>query len=89
MKSPLAIAVAVAVPLVMVGLFYVWARVTTIRLGYELSSANEESKVLEEHNQSLRMERSALESPARLIRLGEELGLGPPRASQIVEEIPR
>jgi len=80
-QDPLVWALAIAAPLVAVGLFHAWTHVQTVRLGYELSDAVERREALEERNRALRMERSTLRAPERLERLGEELRLRPPHAS--------
>ncbi|MEM1022364.1 MAG: cell division protein FtsL [Myxococcota bacterium] len=77
-QDPLIWALAIAAPLVAVGLFHAWTHVQTLRLGYELSDAVEKREVLEEQNRALRMERSTLRAPERLERLGREMKLAPP-----------
>ncbi len=78
-QDPLVWALAIAAPLVAVGLFHAWTHVQTVRLGYELSDAVERREALEEQNRALRMERSTLRAPERLQRLGEKMKLRPPR----------
>lgn len=84
--GPLGTSVAVAIPVVLAALFYVWTQVTTVRLGYELSKAAKAHKNLLEENRGLRIEVAALKAPERLERLAKiHHGLAPPRSEQVIE----
>jgi cell division protein FtsL len=77
-------------PVVAAGLFYVWTRVATLRLGYELSKAGEAHQALIEQNRGLRIEAASLKAPDRLARLAhDKYRLEPPRASQVIKLEPR
>lgn len=78
-------AVVVVTPAVAAALFYVWAQVTTVRLGYALSEASDTHRVLIEENRGLRIEVAALRAPERLERLAaERYQLEPPRTEQVI-----
>ncbi len=70
-----------------VGLFffaYMQMRLTTVRMGYDISSANTERAKLVDKNNRLRLEQARLRAPERIERIAlEELGLIYPTARQI------
>jgi hypothetical protein len=83
--GPVLVAALLVAPVVAAGLFYVWTRVATLRLGYELSRAGAVHRTLIEHNRGLRIEAASLKAPDRLARLGrEKYRLEPPRPSQVL-----
>lgn len=83
--APVLTAVMLAAPVVVAGLFYVWTRVVTVRLGYQISEASEVHHRLLEENRGLRIESAALKAPARLEKLARErYGLAAPRPEQII-----
>lgn len=83
--APVLTALMLAVPVVLAGLFFVWTRVVTLRLGYQISQASEVHHRLLEENRGLRIESAALRAPARLEKLAaERFGLAPPRPEQII-----
>lgn len=84
-SGPLARAVLIAAPIVGAALFYVWAHLTTVLLGYRISEAAEQLQSLREQNRSLRLEAASLRSPDRLERIAVQFGLAPPVRSQVVE----
>ncbi len=66
-------------------LFYVWSRIQVIRLGYEISSALKEEKVLTETNKRLRLEIATLKSYARIEKFAAgELRMAKPKPKQVV-----
>jgi cell division protein FtsL len=84
--GPLGRALILAIPVVLAALFLVWTRVTTVRLGYELSKAVEVHERLLEENRGLRVEVATLEAPSRLKRLARsEYGLEKPKSEQVIE----
>jgi cell division protein FtsL len=84
--GPIGISVALALPMVMAALFYVWTSVTTVQLGYELSEAAKVHETLLEENRGLRVEVAALKAPDRLARLAKQNhGLAPPATEQVIE----
>ncbi len=84
--GPIGTSVAVALPVVMAALFYVWTNVTTVRLGYQLSEAAKTQRELSEENRGLRVEVAALKAPDRLQRLAKlQLGLAPPKTEQVIQ----
>ncbi len=63
---------------------YLQVRLTTVRMGYEISSVNTERSKLVDKNNRLRLEQARLRAPERIERIAlEELGLIYPTARQI------
>ncbi|MEL6183348.1 MAG: hypothetical protein AAFU79_01905 [Myxococcota bacterium] len=64
----------------------VWARVTTVRLGYELSRSESALRTLERKRADLERAVTTFRAPERLRQIGsEELGLVPPSAEAVDE----
>ena len=82
--GPMATALCLAAPVVAAALFFVWTRVTTIRLGYALSRATESHSRLLAERASLRLDVAALKSPKRLAKLAKNRGLAPPAPERIM-----
>lgn len=69
-----------------VTLFYVWSRLLTINLGYEISRAEIEQKNILKENRLLKIDAATLKSPDRIERIARtELGLVYPLQEQIIE----
>lgn len=63
---------------------YLQVRLMTVRMGYDISSANTERSKLVDKNNRLRLEQARLRAPERIERIAlKELGLGYPTARQI------
>lgn len=83
--GPVGIALLGVAPVTAAALFFVWTRITTVQLGYDLSEAAASHQRLLEENRALRLEVAALRATARLERLaGEVYGLRPPGPGQVV-----
>ncbi len=66
-------------------LFFLWSRLETVKLGYEISKENKKTVELLKENKSLRLQVVNLKSPERIERLARErIGLVYPREKQIV-----
>jgi cell division protein FtsL len=66
-------------------LFYVWSRIQVIQLGYEISNALKEERVLTETNKKLRLEIATLKSYVRIEKLAaEELRMAKPKPGQVI-----
>jgi cell division protein FtsL len=66
-------------------LFYVWSRIKVIQLGYEISNALKEERVLTEANKKLRLEIATLKSYTRIEKLAvEELRMAKPKPEQVI-----
>jgi cell division protein FtsL len=66
-------------------LFYVWSRIQVIQLGYDISNALKEEKVLIEANKKLRLEIATLKSYVRIEKFAtEELRMGKPKPEQVI-----
>lgn len=82
--GPMTVALCLFSPVVAASLFFVWTRVTTVRLGYALSrSAALQARLLAERD-SLRLEVAALKSPDRLAQLAAERGLTAPPSDRVI-----
>jgi cell division protein FtsL len=64
-------------------LTYTWFRVQHVRTGYEIGKLTAENSRLKEQRNILRVEIARLKSPARLVRIADELGLKRPEPTQI------
>jgi hypothetical protein len=87
--GPVGAAIGIVLPIVAAAIFYVWAEITTVRLGYLLAQAGDAHRVLLEENRGLRIEDAALKSPERLKRLAEEYKLEAPKPEQVVRLLPQ
>jgi cell division protein FtsL len=66
-------------------LFYVWSRIQVIQLGYEISNALKEERVLTEANKKLRLEIATLKSYTRIEKLAvEKLRMAKPKPEQVI-----
>jgi cell division protein FtsL len=66
-------------------LFYVWSRIQVIQLGYEISNALKEERVLAELNKRLRLEIATLKSYTRIEKFAvEELRMTKPKPDQVI-----
>jgi cell division protein FtsL len=66
-------------------LFYVWSRIKVIQLGYEISNALKEERVLTEANKKLRLEIATLKSYTRIEKLAvEKLRMAKPKPEQVI-----
>ncbi len=67
-----------------IALFVVWIRVQIVRVGYEISEANQEQRVLFQTHEWLKMRIASLRSPERIEPLARgKLGLMPPERQQV------
>jgi cell division protein FtsL len=66
-------------------LFYVWSRIQVIQLGYEISNAMKEERILTEANKKLRLEIATLKSYSRIEKLAlQELKMTKPKPEQVI-----
>jgi cell division protein FtsL len=85
MRGVLAKTMVIVGPLLAAALFYVWAEVTTVRMGYMMSQASDAHRTLLEENRGLRIEVAALRAPERLERLAiERYKLEAPKSEQVI-----
>lgn len=85
LRGVLGKSMVIVAPVVAAALFFVWAEITTMRLGYTLSQASDAHKSLLEVNRGLRIEVAALRAPERLERLAvERFHLEPPKTEQVI-----
>lgn len=85
MRGVLVKTMLIVAPVLAAALFYVWAEVTTVRMGYMMSQASDAHRVLLEENRGLRIEVAALRAPERLERLAiERYKLEPPKSEQVI-----
>ncbi len=68
-----------------VGILHVTSRVLVVDMGYRLSKAESEGRVLTRENDRLKLELATLKAPARLEKLArEQLGMAMPSGSAVV-----
>ncbi len=66
-------------------MIFVWQSFAFVRGGYELESARNDQKALQEWNRQLRVEHAALADPQRIDSLARhELGLAMPQPDQVI-----
>ena len=66
-------------------LFYVWSRIQVIQLGYEISNALKEERVLTEAGKRLRLEIATLKSYSRIEKVAVgELRMTKPKPDQVI-----
>ena len=82
-RVAVASALIVAALLLAIGLFHVSRRKHILHLGYQLSQARGDLRLLREENRRLRVELSVLTNPERIERLARSLGMIEPLAGQI------
>ncbi|MBI5892758.1 MAG: cell division protein FtsL [Deltaproteobacteria bacterium] len=71
--------------IVMVVLFYLWSRLLTVNIGYEISRAEKEGKELIRENEVLKLDIATLKSLARIEGMAKnELGLIYPSQKQVI-----
>lgn len=71
--------------IVMVVLFYLWSRLLTVNIGYEISRAEKEGKELIRENEMLKLDIATLKDPARIEGMAKnELGLIYPSQRQVI-----
>lgn len=78
-------AIMVITIIVLVVLFYLWSRLLTINLGYEISKAEKDRKELIRENEVLKLDIATFKSPLRIEGIANgELGLVYPNQKQVI-----
>lgn len=73
-----------------VGILHVTSRVMVVRVGYQLSQLEQESRVLAREHDRLKLELATLKNPMRLERAArEKLSMGPPSPGTIITLKPK
>lgn len=84
--GPIGFGLALALPVVLAGLFLVWTRVTTFQLGYRLDRAQRSHDTLMREQARLRFEVEVKSAPQRLVpQCGGQRGLRLPTAEQVID----
>jgi len=66
-------------------LFYTWARVQNVRIGYEINQASAQHQKLTTMQNNLKIETAHLKSPERISKIArEQLGLTMPSPKQVI-----
>jgi hypothetical protein len=65
-------------------LFRVWVHHDAVHMGYELSEEGRRRRDLRRMRQQLEIELAAERSPEQLARRARDLGLAPPKSSQVL-----
>ena len=64
--------------------FYSWQQHRMVEYGYRIESLKKEQLQLEETRGKLFLEQERLESPVRIIKIAEQLGLVTPKPTQVI-----
>lgn len=83
MKEMRSFAMAMGLLLCLV-LIYGWQHFSAIEYGYSIASQKQELRKLQESNYHLRLTEAQLNSPGRIDRLANQLGLAAPTPGQVV-----
>jgi cell division protein FtsL len=84
-RELLALALAALPPMVVL-FAAIWANIETVRLGYQLERLESQREVLVKRGRSLRAEKAAASSLARVEAIARErLELAPPRLAQVLQ----
>lgn len=67
-----------------VGLFYVWARMQIVQLGYEISTLESKNREWKDRKKELMVEMASLQSPKELEKKARKLGLIFPAMEKVV-----
>lgn len=66
------------------GMFYVWIAMESIKLGYDINRLNAVKAELEHKHKKLLIKKTALSSPSRIYKLAKEMGFIYPKEGEII-----
>lgn len=76
--------IVIAVILTILGLFYVWTTMETIKLGYDINRLTNKKLKLEHKQKTLLIKKTALESPSRIYAIAKKMGFIYPKEGEII-----
>ncbi len=66
------------------GMFYVWTTMESIKLGYDINKLNVVKSRLEHKHKELVIKKTALSSPSRIYRIAKKMGFVYPKEGEII-----
>ncbi|MDA8298764.1 MAG: cell division protein FtsL [Deltaproteobacteria bacterium] len=70
--------------LTILGIFYVWTAMESIKLGYDITKLNDIKSKLEHKNKKLLIKKTALSSPSRIYGIAKKMGFIYPKEGEII-----
>ena len=66
------------------GMFYVWTTMESIKLGYDINKLNTIKSGLEHKHKELLIKKTALSSPSRIYKIAKKMGFIYPKEGKII-----
>ena len=66
------------------GMFYVWTTMESIKLGYDINKLNTIKSGLEHKHKELLIKKTALSSPSRIYKITKKMGFIYPKEGKII-----
>ena len=76
--------IVLVIILTVLGMFYVWTTMESIKLGYEINRLNIAKSKLEHKQKKLLIKKTALSSPARIYGIAVKMGFVYPKEGKII-----
>lgn len=76
--------IVLVIILTILGIFYVWTTMESIRLGYDINRLNHIKSNLVHKNKELLIKKTALSSPSRIYSIAVKLGFIYPKEGEII-----
>ncbi len=70
--------------LTVLGIFYVWTTMESIKLGYDITKLNDVKSKLEHKRKELLIKKTALSSPSRIYGIAGKMGFIYPEEGEII-----
>ncbi len=66
------------------GMFYVWTTMESIKLGYDINKLNIIKSKIERKHKELLIKKAALSSPSRIYKIAKKMGFIYPKEGEII-----
>lgn len=76
--------IILAVIITVLGLFYVWTTMESLKLGYEIEKLSAVKTKIEHENKELLIKKTALDSPSRIYVIAKKMGFFYPKEGEII-----
>ncbi len=76
--------IVLVIILTMLGIFYVWTAMESVKLGYNITRLNDIKLKLEHKNKKLLIKKTALSSPSRIYGIAKKMGFIYPEEGEII-----
>ncbi len=76
--------IVIVIVLTVLGIFYVWTSMESIKLGYDISKLNAVKAKLEHKHKELLIKKTALDSPSRIYAVAKKMGFIYPKEGEII-----